>query len=156
MAWGGQVTIGDASLSPWGDSWEEVSPQGTASCFTWSRGWIRCGHVRVMPKTTLNQKDKITSICLFINYRLVRCTGEGSDVEIIIFLYYQVFGVCLSVCECLGETVEEINNAEVQIWTLCINEIWVWPLTTLRINAQPFLSGKSNRGHNLQKINEIF
>lgn len=109
-----------------------------------------------MPKTIPNQKDKIASICWFINYCLVPCAGGGCDIEMIIFLYCEVFGICWSVCECLGETVEEINNAEVQIWRLCINEIWVWPLTALRINVQPFLSGKSNRGHHFQKATRYF
>lgn len=44
-----------------------------------------------------------------------RCTAERCDRETIAFLYYRVFGVCGSVCERLGEEVEEMNNAEVHI-----------------------------------------
>ena len=58
---------------------------------------------------------------LFIPYLLAnRCTAEGSDRETLVFLYYWVLGVCEFVCERLGEKVEEMNNAEVQIWRLCI------------------------------------
>lgn len=49
--WGGRGTARDASLSLRGHPWQKVSPWGPASCFTRSRGWIRCDRVKVMPKT---------------------------------------------------------------------------------------------------------
>lgn len=53
---------------------------------------------------------------LFIPYLLAnQCITERSDRETLVFLYYRVFGVCEFVCERLGEEVEEMNNAGVQI-----------------------------------------
>lgn len=57
---GSQGTAEDLSQSLQGHQWEDGSPQGMA--FIQSRGWMRCGHVQVMPKTTLNHKDKIVSM----------------------------------------------------------------------------------------------
>lgn len=59
---GGQGAAEDLSQSLQGHQWEDVSPQGMA--FIQSRGWIRCGHVKVMLETTLNHKDKIVSVSI--------------------------------------------------------------------------------------------